>query len=131
MENAGWLKIATLLSALLLSVHLADDIVRGFEKGALPNLLVVPILVLWLGGAVGLAERRAGYVVTLLGSLLGAFVPVVHFAATGGVAGGGLASSAGALFFVWTLLALGVASLSGVLLSASGLWRSFARPTES
>jgi hypothetical protein len=31
----------------------------------------------------GLAERRSGYVIILLGSLLGAVVPVIHFMGKG------------------------------------------------
>ena len=69
-----------------------------------------------------LAGRRSGYVIILLGSLLGAYVPVLHFQAAGGVAGGEIAKSSGALFWVWTLLALGVCAVFSVILSAHGLW---------
>jgi hypothetical protein len=126
MKHNGLLTIASLLSILLMTFHLADDIVRGFEKGGPSNLLGVPIVVIWLYGTLVLAERRSGYVITLLGALLGAFVPYIHFKAAGGVAGGRIAGSSGALFFVWTLLALGVTAVFGLVLSAHGLWRSFA-----
>jgi hypothetical protein len=90
MKHNSLLTIASLLSVLLMTLHLADDIVRGMEKGGPSNLLAVPILVTWLYGALVLAERRSGYIITLLGSLLGAFVPVIHFRVPGGVAGGGI-----------------------------------------
>jgi len=61
------LTIASLLSILLLTFHLAGDIVRGMEKGGLSNLIAVPILVVWLYGTLVLAERRSGYVIILLG----------------------------------------------------------------
>ena len=122
MKNTILLTIASLLSILFMTLHLADDIVRGFEKGELSNLTVVPILVTWLYGTLVLAERRSGYVITLLGSLLGAGVPVIHFMARGGVAGGEVAKSAGGFFFVWTLIALGVTAVFGFILSARGLW---------
>ena len=122
MKHDRLLTIASLLSILLLTFHLADDIVRGFEKGGPPNLIAVPITVLWLYGALVLAGRRAGYVITLLGSLLGAFVPVVHFRAAAGVAGGRIAGSSGAFFFVWTLVAIGVTAVFALVLSAQGLW---------
>ncbi|HEX7184644.1 MAG TPA: hypothetical protein VF756_22660 [Thermoanaerobaculia bacterium] len=123
MKHNGLWTIASLLTALFMSFHLADDIVRGFEKGGPSNLLAVPILVTWLYGTLVLAERRSGYVIVLLGSLLGAYVPVLHFQAAGGVAGGKIAQSSGAFFWVWTLLALGVCALFSVILSAHGLWK--------
>ena len=123
MKHNGLLTIASLLSILLITFHLADDIVRGFEKGGLSNLLAVPIAVIWLYGTLVLAGRRSGYVIVLLGSLLGAFVPVIHFKGAAGVAGGRIAGSGGAFFFVWTLLALGVCAVFSIILSAYGLWK--------
>jgi hypothetical protein len=123
MKHNGLLTIASLLSILLITFHLADDIVRGFEKGGLSNLLAVPIAVIWLYGTLVLAGRRSGYVIVLLGSLLGAFVPVIHFKGAAGVAGGRIAGSGGAFFFVWTLLALGVCAVFSIILSTYGLWK--------
>lgn len=124
MKQSILLTIASVLTLLFLTLHLADDIVRGFEKGGPSNLLAVPIAVIWLYGTLVLAERRSGYVIVLLASLLGAYVPVVHFKAVGGVVGrGGIATSSGALFWVWTLLAIGVCAVFSVILSAHGLWK--------
>ena len=53
------LTITSLLSILLLTFHLADDIVRGFEKGNVSNLAAVPIFVVWLYGTLVLAKRRS------------------------------------------------------------------------
>ena len=123
MKQNVILTISSLLSVLLMTLHLADDIVRGFEKGGPSNLLAVPIVVIWLYGTLVLAERRSGYVIVLLASLLGAYVPVLHFQAAGGVAGGEIAQSSGAFFWVWTLIALGGSAVFSVILSAHGLWR--------
>jgi hypothetical protein len=122
MKPNVMLTVACLLSILLLTFHLADDIVRGMERGGIANLLAVPILVIWLYGTLALADRRSGYIIALLGSLLGAFVPVIHFMGTGGVAGGDIAKSRGAWFFVWTLIALGVSAVFAFVLAARGLW---------
>ena len=122
MKHNVMLTITSLLTLLFLTFHLADDIVRGFEKGGVSNLTAVPICVVWLYGTLVLAERRSGYVIILLGSLLGSFVPVIHFMGAAGVAGGRIANSSGALFFVWTLVALGVTAVFSVILSARGLW---------
>ena len=70
MKNSVMLTIASLLSILFFTFHLADDIVRGMEPGTLTNLMAVPIFVLWLYGTLVLAERRSGYIITLLGGLL-------------------------------------------------------------
>jgi hypothetical protein len=123
MKQSVLLTVASVLSILFMSVHVADDIVRGFERGGPYNLFTVPILVTWLYGTLMLAERRSGYVLVLLGSLLGAVIPVLHFRGAGGVAGGEIAKSSGALFWVWTLLALGVCAVFSLILSAHGLWK--------
>jgi hypothetical protein len=123
MKQSVLLTILSVLTVLFLTLHLADDIVRGFEKGGLLNLLALPIAVLWLYGTLVLAERRSGYVIILLGSLLGAYVPYIHFKSAVGVAGGRVANTSGAFFFVWTLLALGVCAIFSCILSARGLWK--------
>jgi hypothetical protein len=122
MKQSLTLTTTSLLSIVLMTIHLADDIVRGMEKGGPSNLLAVPILVAWLYGTLVLAERRSGYCIILLGSLLGAAVPFVHFTEPGGVAGGGIATSSGALFFVWTQVALGVTAVFSAILAMRGLW---------
>ena len=66
MKHSVMLTIASLLSILFFTFHLADDIVRGIEPGTFTNLTAVPIFVLWLYGTLVLAERRSGYIITLL-----------------------------------------------------------------
>jgi hypothetical protein len=120
MKQNMTLTIASLLSILFTTLHVADDIVRGMEPGRLPDLIVVPILVVWLYATLVLAGRRSGYVIILLGSLLGLLVPVIHMKGAG--VGGAIAKSSGGFFFIWTLLALGVTALFSIILSARGLW---------
>jgi hypothetical protein len=120
MKQNVTLTIASLLSVLFMTFHLADDIVRGMEPGTLFDLIAVPILVVWLYGTLVLAGKRSGYVIILLGSLLGLLVPVIHMKGAG--VGGAIAKSNGAFFFIWTLLTLGVTALFSVTLSARGLW---------
>ena len=122
MKQNVILIITSLLSILLVTFHLADDIVRGFEKGGVSNLTIVPILVVWLYATLVLVERRAGYVINLLLSLLTLGIPVIHMSGKGVGAGSRIADSSGAFFFVWTLIALGVIALFSLVLSARGLW---------
>jgi hypothetical protein len=114
------LTIASLLSILLMTLHLANDIVRGMEPGTLQDLILVPILAIWLYATLVLAGKRSGYIIILAGSLLSLVVPVVHMKGAG--VGGPIAHSSGAFFFIGTLLALGVLCLFSVLLAARGLW---------
>ena len=122
MKHNVMLTIASLLSILFMTFHLTDDIIRGMEKGGVSSLVAVPILVVWLYGTLALAERRSGYVIILLGSLLGLVVPFIHMMGKGVGVGSNIANSSGAFFFVWTLLALGVTALFSVILSVRGLW---------
>jgi len=48
MKHNVVLTIASLLSILFVTLHTADDIVRGIEPGTIFDLIVVPILVVWL-----------------------------------------------------------------------------------
>jgi hypothetical protein len=121
MKENKLLVITSLLLVLFLTFHLTDDIVLGFEKGGLSTLTVVPIVVVWLYGTLLLAERRSGYVIILLGSLLGLAVPVIHMMGKGVGAGSRVAQSGGAFFFVWTLIAIGVTALLSIILSLRGL----------
>src|SRR5581483_10634730 len=81
------LPVASLLSILLASFHLVDDIVYGSEKGVASNVLMAAILAVWLYGTLVLSERRAGQIIMLLGSLLGLAIFLIHLTGTGGLAG--------------------------------------------
>lgn len=121
MKQSVMLTITSLLSILFATFHVADDIVRGFEPGGFKNLSGIIIFSIWLFGTLVLAERRSGYIIMLLGSLLGTLMPLAHMRGAG-LVGGRIANSGGKFFFVWTLLALGITALFSVVLSARGLW---------
>ena len=121
MKPNVMLTIASLLSILFFTFHLTDDIVRGFEPGGFKHLSGVLTLVVWLYGTLVLAERRSGYIIIILGSLLGLLMPVAHMRGAG-LVGGRIANSSGIFFWVWTLITLGVTALFSVILSARGLW---------
>src|SRR5215510_4849711 len=100
MKHNVMLTITSLLTILLFTFHLTGDIVRGFEKGVLSNLTAVPILVVWLYGTLVLAERRSGYIIMLLGALLGVGVPIIHMKGKGVGIASGIATSSGGYFFI-------------------------------
>jgi hypothetical protein len=117
MKSSVMLIVTSLLSILLLSVHIAEDISLGFADGGLLNLAAIAVLVVYLCGTLLLSDRRSGLIIVLVGSLMAVAMPVMHM--TG--AGVGVKRSAGAFFFIWTLYALGVTGTFGVILSARAL----------
>ena len=113
------LTIASPLSILFGTFHLADDIARGMSPGGLPNLYAMVICVVWLYATLVRAGRRSGYVIIFVLSLLSMGIPAIHMRGAG--IGFGTQRSGG-FFFAWTLLALGVTALFSVILSVRGLW---------
>lgn len=106
------LTIASLLSIVLMTLHLADDFVHQGGASPLEFSAAVVIAVVWLYGTLALAGRRSGYVIIALGSLLALAIPVVHVKGLGG----------GTYFFVWTILALTVTALFSLIVSVTGFW---------
>jgi len=119
MKRSVMLTIASLLSILLLMLHVTDDIVRGMDKAGPANFIAIAILVVWLYGTLVLTERRPGYIITLIGGIIATGMPVIHLRGTGIV---NVAKSSGGFFFLWTLFALGVLGIFSIILSVRGLW---------
>jgi hypothetical protein len=119
MKENVLLTIASLLTILLGTFHLADDVARGMSPGGFLNLVGVVICVIWLYATLVLAGPRSGYVIILLASFLFMGIPVIHMRGRG--IGFGTTRSGG-FFFAWTLLALGVTALFSFILSVRGLW---------
>jgi hypothetical protein len=120
MKRSVLLTITSLLSMLFFTFHLTDDIVRGFEPGGFKHISGMLTLVVWPYGTLVLVERRSGYVIILLGSLLGLLMPLAHMRGAG-LVGGRIANSSGIFFWVWTLITLGVTASFSVILSMRGL----------
>ena len=124
MKPNALLTLTSLLSILLMTAHITDDIVRGLSPARPDNMGGVVIFVVWLVGTLLLAERRSGYVIMLLGGLFAAAMPVLHMT---GARYGAIAKSSGGFFFVWTLLAVGVTGTFSVILAARALWTQRSR----
>ena len=121
MKQSAMLTTASLLTILLMTLHMTGDILFKMSPAGLVNLFVVFVFVVQLYGTLVLGGRRAGYIIIFLGSVLGLVIPVVHMKGTRGVIGGDIGSSGQAFLFVWTILALGITSTFSVILSASAL----------
>jgi len=124
MKHNTLLTVTSLLSILLMSLHVTDDIVRGISPAGADNVGAVVIFVVWLWGTLVLGERRSGYVIMLLGGLAAVAVPVLHMR---GARYPTFAASSGGFFFVWTLIVVGVTGTFAVILSARALWISLRR----
>ena len=118
MKPNVMLPVASLLSILLLTLHITDDIVRGISK-AEPSNIALAVLVVLLYGTLVLAEHRSGHIIMLLVGLLAVAMPVMHMRGEHYPA---IATSPGGFFFVWTLWALGGLGGFTFILAARGLW---------
>ena len=119
MKHNPLLTIASLLSILLMSVHITDDIVRGISPARPDNIGAVVIFVVWLVGTLMLSERRFGYIIMLLGGVFAAAMPVLHMTGRGY---GAIAKSSGGFFFLWTLIAVGATGTMAAILALHALW---------
>ena len=125
MKHNLMLTISSLLTILLMTLHLTSDTIHarvGTPEAGGSTLVAVPVLVLWLYGTLVLAERRSGYIIMFVGSLIGMGMPVAHEIGPAGIFHGEIARSSPAFLFVWTLHALGVTGMFSFILSVRGLW---------
>jgi len=121
MKHERLLTVTSLLTVLLLSFHLSDDVVRGFEPGGPLNLVGIFIMVVWLVGVLLLNGRLAGYIITFVGGVLAPGVALIHMTGAGMV-GGRIEGSTGILFWVWTMMAAGAVGLFSAVLAVMGIW---------
>ena len=121
MKHHVVLTVTSVISILLVILHVSDDIVRGFESGGFKHIQLILTMSVWLYATVALAEGRVKYTLMLLGSLLGVVVSLAHMRGVG-LVGGRIAGTSGMLLWVYTVLVLGVTTTVSVALSARGMW---------
>ena len=117
MRQTITLTISSLLTLVLFSLHLTDDVLHakaGLDLSGTVISLVIMLVLLY--GTVVLAGRRLGYTIMLLGGIASAYMPFLH--------GLGPSATRWGFFFVWTLLAMGVSGSFSAILSIGALWRS-------
>lgn len=114
MKPSVLLTVASLLSLLLIMVHLTGDVLlqpEGHVKYPIP----VVIFVVWLYGTLMLPDRVAGYIIMLLGGLIAAGMIVVHSRT-------GVVHQSGGFYFVFTMFALSATGWFTAILAARELW---------
>ena len=125
MKQQITLRISSLLSMLLFSLHWAHEVARGLEPGTVSAAGGLVILAVWLCGTLVFTEGRWGLVIVLLGAILASGVPVLHMQGAG-LVGGRIANGAGTaerFFWVWTNIALGANGMLSVVLAVRALLR--------
>ena len=118
MRQNNLLSVISILSVLLLALHISQDIVFGFDPAGLNHLVGVAVLLVVVCGAVLLPERLSGKVIMLLGGIMAAGMMPLHM--RHGLRPEFLQKS-GALLFVWTLYVLGVTGAFSVILAVRAL----------
>ena len=78
MKHQVALRITSLLSILLFSLHWADEVARGLEPETVSAVWGLLILAVWLSATLVFAETRLGLIIILLGAILASGVPILH-----------------------------------------------------
>lgn len=128
MSPQRTLTVTSLLTLLLFTLHWADEISRGMEPGTMSSLWGFGILFVWIYGTLAIGDKRSGVFVQLLASLLGAAVPIVHMQHAGWMGGHIPINSPGALFWAWTMVAMGVCGMLTAALAVRVLWSMSSLP---
>ena len=123
MQRDPVLTTTALLAIALASFHFAADMTRGFEAGDLGDYAGVLMLAAWLFGALALPGQRAGFVLLMLGALLGTVMTLAHMRGAG--LGPKFGDTPGGFAYIWSLVALGITSACSFALAARGLWRAW------
>jgi hypothetical protein len=121
MKRPTLLTVTSLMSIVLLSLHLTQDALRE-KPGTWPaqegNLIASLILLVYLCGTLLLQGKRSGYIITLIGGLFAAAMPVLHLTRPRF----GLIQRPGDFLFMWSLIALGTLGAFSMILAIRGLW---------
>ncbi len=121
MKNNVTLTITSLLTILFVTFHLSDEITRVMERGGLNMAIPVLVLAGWTYAALMLSGRRSGYIILLLGAIIGTGIPILHMSGPTGLVSSRIANSRAAFFWVWQNFTLGVISACSIILAVRGL----------
>jgi len=117
MNSKGILRAASLATLLFMVLHMTSDVIEqavGHVKYPIP----VVVFVVWLYGTLMLSERVSGYIIMLLGGLIGALMIVLHSPGT-------VVTKTGGFFAVWILFMVATLGWFTAILSARALWAVF------
>lgn len=118
MKYNDLLALTSILSVILLSLHISQDIVFGLDRAGLNHLVGIAILLVIACGALLLRDRALGKVIMLLGGLMALAMLPLHM--RHGLKPEFLQRS-GALLFIWTIYVLGVNGALSIILAVLAL----------
>jgi hypothetical protein len=118
LKHHDLLAVTSILSVLLLALHISQDIVFGLDRAGLNHLVGVAILLVVVCGALLLRGRVLGTVIMLLGGVMAAGMLPLHM--RNGLRPEFLQKN-GALLFIWTVYVLGVNGAFSVILAVLAL----------
>ena len=118
MTNNLMLRNTSLLLLLLLTLHVVDDVVHGFDSAGLINMIGIVVLGLLIYGTLMLHDRMSGHFVMLFVALFSLLMPIIHLRSP---RINETAQASGGFFFIWTLWALGGIGVFGIILAVRGL----------
>jgi hypothetical protein len=126
MNNKRMLIVASLLTLLLTIIHMSQDTILQ-AVGSVKYPIPVVVFAVWLCATLLLSDRIVGYIIMLLGGLIGAGMIVTHSRTL-------VVGNSGGLFFVWTLFTLSTVGWLTAILAAREIWNAIlsrrARPAE-
>jgi hypothetical protein len=93
------------------------------DQGGIATLFAVLVLVVWLFAILFLTERKSGYIIGLIVSLLNSLIPLGHLIGMAGEATPGEILTSSGPFFVWVVIALALTVFPSLILSAYLLFR--------
>ncbi len=114
MKKNKLLTITSLVLMLLLTLHIVDDIVRGFDTAGLINMIGIVVAAILVYGTLMIGEHLAGLLMMLFVGFTAAAMPVIHLRSS---RINEIAQGEGGFFFVWTLWALGVIGIFAMILA--------------
>ncbi len=119
MKTNDLLAQVSLISLVLVSIHIPDDYVHGLDKHVVDNPYGILIFVVWACGLLLLRERHIGRIILLLGGVVAVAMPIMHL---NGHYSPDFATSDGAFRFVWTLYASGTTGSLAMILALRELF---------
>ena len=121
MSHNRTLTVVSLVSIVLLALHLTGDFVIGLDRGAASPVAAI-ILIVYMCGTLVLGGTRWGLVIMFLGGLMGAGMPFIH------MRGRGITEAIGAApigpSFICALFLVGATGSAAVILALQELWRT-------
>src|SRR4051812_45409729 len=110
----------SVLTIVLLTVHVSSDMILGLDRMKPDISIALTVVAFWLYAILVMPPRLPRYIVLLLGSFIGAMMPVIHTRGRGITSE--LVARPGGFLFVWVLLAVGITATLAFGLSLQGIW---------